>query len=269
MPEWNDTALILSVRPHGEQAALVTVLTRENGRRAGLVHGGQSRSMRGVLQPGNAVKVEWRARLESHLGALKAEMVTPHASTLMEDPLRLAALTSLCAVVEGCVPEREPCPPVFGATEALVGLMADDAIDEAWLAAYVRWEIAMLEVAGYALDLGRCAVTGEKEGLVYVSPRTGAAVTRAGAGEHAPKLLLLPGFLGGVGQADGAGREKTVEQDLLDGMEMTRHFLEEKVFWLHHQPLPPARERFAAQVRRRLLPDEGKAEDNDPAADAS
>lgn len=264
MPEWSDNAMILSVRPHGEQSVLATVLTCEHGRRAGLVRGGQSKSMRGVLQPGNAVTVEWRARLESHLGTMKAEMVHPHASAMMEDPLRLAGLASLCTIIEGCVPEREPCPAVYKATEALVGLMGGDAIDEAWLAAYVRWEIAMLGVAGYAMDLERCAVTGDREGLAYVSPRTGAAVTETGAGAHAPKLLALPRFLGGIDPDGGAGGEKTVEQDLMDGMELTRHFLEEKVFGLHHQPLPPARERFALLARRRILPSADDADSGAP-----
>ena len=261
MPDWADTAIILSVRPHGENSALVTVLTRDYGRRAGLVRGGQSKSMRGVLQPGNGVTVEWRARLESQLGTLKAELAAPRASVVMDDPLRLAGLASLCTIVEGCVPEREPCPEVFNATETLAGLMAGDAIDEAWLAGYVQWEVAMLSVAGYALDLGRCAVTGEREGLAFVSPRTGAAVTPAGAGVHKPKLLILPRVLGGIDPEGGTGDEKTVEQDLMDGMELTRHFLEEKVFGLHHQPLPPARERFMELARRRLLPSENGAGD--------
>ena len=262
MPDWSDSAMILSVRPHGENSALVNVLTREYGRRAGLVRGGQSKSMRGTLQPGNMVKVEWRARLESHLGTMKTEMVAPHASALMEDPLHLAGLSSICAIIEGCVPEREPCPPVFDASGALIGLMTSDAIDAAWLAGFVRWEVEMLGVAGYALDLSRCAVTGDREGLAYVSPRTGAAVTVAGAGVHKPKLLALPQFLGGI-DAEGRGEdEKTVEHDLMDGMELTRHFLEGKVFGSHNLPLPQARDRFMVLARRRLLPpgDEANAD---------
>ncbi len=256
MPEWSDTAIILSIRPHGEQAALVNVLTKQHGRQAGLVRGGQSRSMRGVLQIGNAVVVTWRARLETHLGTMVTEMATPHASAVLDNPLRLAGLASTCAIIEGCVPEREPCEPVFDATDALISMMTDGDLEEAWLAAYIRWEVAMLGIAGYALDLGRCAVTGERENLAYVSPRTGVAVTRAGAGIHVERLLRLPCFLGGIEPDDenNPDNEKTVEQDLLDGMELTRHFLERRVFGLHHQPLPPSRERLAVLMRRKFFP---------------
>lgn len=249
MPEWSDTALILSARPHGESAAVISVLTRERGRQAGLVRGGQSRSMRGVLQPGNLVSVTWRARLEEHLGGMVTELMTAHASLIMDDSLRLAGLASVCAITEGCLPEREPCPGVHEATAALIDMISSDGEHLPWLAGLVRWEIAMLEIAGYALDLSKCGVTGERAELCYVSPRTGVAVTRAGAGVHAPRLLVLPEFLGGE---DAAGEEKTVEQDLLDGMELTRHFLEKKVFGLHHQPLPQPRQRLDTLVRQKL-----------------
>jgi DNA repair protein RecO (recombination protein O) len=251
MPEWSDTALILSIRPHGENAAVVSVLTQEQGRQAGLVRGGQSRSMRGVLQPGNLVSVRWRARLEEHLGAMVIELMAAHASLIMDDSLRLAGLTSICAIVEACLPEREPCPGIHEATYALVDMISKNDEHLLWLAGLVRWEIAMLEVAGYALDLKRCGVTGEQSGLSYVSPRTGVAVTKAGAGAHAARLLALPEFLGGK---DAAGDEKTIEQDLLDGMELTRHFLERKVFAVNHQPLPPPRQRLDMLARQRLQP---------------
>lgn len=248
MPEWTDTALVLSARPHGESGAVVSVLTEQKGRQAGLVRGGQSRSMRGVLQPGNMVSVTWRARLEEHLGGMTAELVKAHAALIMDDQLRLAGLASVCAIVEGCLPEREPCPGVHAATATLISMISEDD-HPLWLAGLVRWEVAMLEIAGYALDLTRCGVTGEKQGLIYVSPRTGVAVTRAGAGIHAPRLLALPQFLGGD---EDRTAQKTVEEDVLDGMELTRHFMEKKVFGLHHQPLPQPRQRLDRLARQRF-----------------
>ncbi|XDZ64754.1 DNA repair protein RecO [Alphaproteobacteria bacterium LSUCC0684] len=251
MPEWDDTALILSVRPHGESSSIVNLMTRHHGRHAGLVRGGQSRSQRGVLQPGNEVEASWRARLAEHLGSVTVEISRPNASAVLDQPICLAGLASACAVLEGCLPEREPHPGVFDATTALFGLVTSEADAEIWLAAYIRWEIAMLDVAGYALDLGRCGVTGEREGLAYVSPRTGVAVTSHAAGLHKPKLLALPRFLGGM---PGDGDDHALAQDLLDGMRLTRHFLERKVFGLHHLPLPAPRQRLDDLVQRRFAP---------------
>jgi DNA repair protein RecO (recombination protein O) len=249
MPEWDDTALILSVRPHGESSSIVNLLTRHHGRHAGLVRGGQSRSNRGTLQPGNLVEATWRARLAEHLGSITLEIARANASTVLDQPLCLAGLASACAILEGCLPEREPHQGVFDATTALIDLITGEEDAEIWLAAYIRWEIAMLDVAGYALDLSRCSVTGEREGLAYVSPRTGVAVTEHAAGLHKPRLLLLPRFLGGM----PADREdRSLEDDLLDGLRLTRHFLERKVFGLHHLPLPAARERLSDLVQHRF-----------------
>ena len=241
MPEWNDTAIILSVRPHAETAAIVNILTAEYGRQAGLVRGGQSSKLRGLLQPGNLVEVSWRARLEEHLGTMVFDMLKPHASKVLDDAFRLAGLSSVCAIMEATLPEREPARGVYDATDLIIQMITDLDTGDHWLGAYVRWEIGMLSVSGYALGLDKCGVTGATEGLAYVSPRTGVAVTAAGAGILTPRLLLLPSFLGG--ESDD-GDEKTLEEDLLDGMELTGHFLEKKVFGLSHQPLPPARVRL-------------------------
>lgn len=250
MPEWTDNAIILSARPHGETSVIANVLTVEHGRQAGLVRGGQSAKMRGLLQPGNIVEVSWRARLEEHLGSMQLELVKANASAVLDDKLRLAGLASVCAIMEACLPEREPATPVYNATDVILQMIADPDINaemgDSWLGGYVRWEIGMLSIAGYALGLDKCGVTGSLDELAYVSPRTGVAVTKAGAGIHAARLLPLPSFLGGVS-------EKTLEEDLLDGMDLTGHFLEKQVFALNHKPLPPARERLSVLARRRLL----------------
>jgi DNA repair protein RecO (recombination protein O) len=259
MPEWADTAVILSTRPHGETSIIVNVLTAEHGRQAGLVRGGQSAKTRGLLQPGNKVDVSWRARLEEHLGTMQLDLITPHAATVLDDSLRLAGLASVCAITEACLPEREPTRPVFDATATLLQMIADvvpfdesggdksgvHGSGDSWIGGYVRWEVGMLSIAGYALGLDKCGVTGVSEGLVYVSPRTGVAVTEVGAGIHADRLLPLPSFLGG-------DSKKNFEEDLLNGVELTGHFLEKQVFGLHHQPLPPARARLGVLVRRHL-----------------
>ena len=66
--EWTDEGVILSVRPHGEAAAVLELFTRQHGRHLGLVHGGRSRKLRPVLQIGNHRRRTWKARLADNLG---------------------------------------------------------------------------------------------------------------------------------------------------------------------------------------------------------
>lgn len=234
--QWTDDGIILSARKHGESSAIVQVLTRGHGRHAGLVRGGAGRGARGTLQPGNQVHVQWRARLAEHLGAYSVELERARAASVLGDALRLAALSSACALAEAALPEREAHPAAHDGFCALL-----DALEGAdhWAHAYVQWELGLLGELGFGLDLSSCAQTGETEGLAYVSPRTGRAVTEAAAGTYKHRLLKLPAFLAGEG-SNGDGKA-----DIAEGLTLTGHFLSHHVLAPHHIKIPPARTRFA------------------------
>ena len=239
MPEWREEALILSVRPHGENAAIVTVLTAGQGRHAGLVPGGAGSRLRGTLQPGNRVGAEWRARLPEQLGLLKVELVQSVPAMILDDSLRLAGVASACALLDGVLPERESQPALFEATRALFDLICMDDPNHRWIEGYIRWELGLLQAAGFSLDLGHCAVTGVQERLAHVSPKSGRAVAEGAAGDFAGRMLVLPQFLGGV---------SCNRHDFDAGLSLTGHFLERRVFAAHHADIPPQRRRLFDMV---------------------
>lgn len=212
--DWREEALVIAVRPHGESAAIVQVFTAGHGRHAGVVRGGSSRRMAPVLQPGAQVQVDWRARLDDHIGTFTVEPLRSRAA-LMGDRQGLAALSSICALLVASLPERDPHPALWPATIALLQAVEEAAPD--WPARYLRWEMQMLDEMGFGLDLATCAVTGARDDLAFVSPRTGRAVSRAGAGDWAPRLLPLPPVLMGQGPGDPAA--------LAEGLALTGHFL--------------------------------------------
>ena len=239
MPEWTANAIILSVRPHGEGSAVVTVLTSDYGRHAGLVRGGSSSKMRGMLQPGNRVNVAWRARLPEQLGQMQIELVQSVPALLLDDPLRLAGVASLCALLDGSLPEREGQPGLFAATNALLDLVCMEDPANRWLEGYIRWELGLLQAVGFQLDLSRCAASGVVDNLAYVSPKSGGAVAAGEAGEFTNRMLVLPSFLGGV-LADGNAYET--------GLALTGHFLAKRVFGAHNQDIPAQRRRLGDMV---------------------
>jgi DNA repair protein RecO (recombination protein O) len=236
--EWTDQGIVLSARPHGEAAAVATLLTRSHGRHAGLVHGGRSPKQRGALQPGNRVSVRWRARLAEHLGSYTVELEHSAAAALLDDPLRLAGLAAAAAVTELALPEREPHEPVFNGLAALL-----DALETSvWAEVYVRWEIGLLQELGFGLDLSQCAATGTNDALAYVSPRTGRAVSLSAGEPFRDRLLPLPGFLAGQGGGGPA--------EVLAGLELTGYFLERNVFTTRDRPPPAARTRLLERYRK-------------------
>lgn len=240
--DWRDEGVLLSARRHGESAAIVDVFTARHGRHAGVVRGGASRKMAPVLQPGAQVAVEWRARLEEHLGAYKIEPIRSRASSIMEDGDALAALGSAVALLTAYLGDREPRPDLYAATTAMM-----DAIGEAegWREAYVGWEIVLLADLGYPLDLSRCAATGAVEDLRYVSPKSGKAVSGAAGAPYAERLFKLPAFLGGADPASGVA----------DGLALTGYFLTRWVARaMAKHEAPDARTRLAERLRATPAP---------------
>jgi DNA repair protein RecO (recombination protein O) len=239
--EWRDEGIVLAVQRHGETDAVLHALTFEHGRHAGLVKGGAGRTARPLLQPGNRLELVWRARLAEHLGHFRVEPVRLLAAALLDDPLRLAALASACGLLEQALPERDPHPRLYAAVLTWLERLAGGGGDAGWAADYVRLEFLLLAELGFALDFSACAVTGATTGLAYVSPRTGRAVSRDAAGELAPRLLPLPGFLVG-------GTQESAE-DVAQGLRLAGHFLRRHIFEPADRPLPAARERLVALWR--------------------
>jgi DNA repair protein RecO (recombination protein O) len=243
--DWRDEGLLLSVRRHGESSAIIEVLTAGHGRHAGLVHGGGGRKLSAVLQPGTQLSLAWRARLEDHLGTYRVEPVQGRAAGIMACPARLAALNALAALCLATLPEREPLGQLYDATVGLADSLAGAAPD--WPARYARWELTLLAELGFGLDLARCAATGTRDQLIYVSPRTGRAVSRQAGGPWADRLLPLPAFLaGGAPATMGAVRE---------ALRLTGHFLEAWVRpALGAEALPEARGRLLERLDRFEMP---------------
>lgn len=238
--EWREEGILLAVRPHGESAAIAEVFTPGHGRHAGLVRGGASRRLAPVLQPGAQLDVTWRARLEDHLGNFTVEPARSRAGA-MADRLGLAGLNAVCALLSFALPEREAHPRLYRQSEQLLDLLDRGDV---WPLAYLQWELALLEDTGFGLDLSACAVTGAVEGLAYVSPRTGRAVTAAGAGDYADRLLPLPPVLRGAGEAGDA--------EIAEALRVTGYFLENHLApELGTKPLPEARARLVRRIRRR------------------
>lgn len=237
--EWQDQGAVLNVRRHGESSAIIEVFTPQHGRHAGLVRGGASRRMAPILQPGAQIAVTWRARLEDHMGTFTVEPLRSRSADIIGDGAALAGLGAVTGLLAFALPEREPHPMIYAASQHLLDMLGRDP---EWSLAYLRWELALLEDLGYGLDLGRCAVTGVRDDLIWVSPRTGRAVSRQGAGEWADRLLPLPACMLGQAPFDTA--------DIRAGLRTTGHFLHRLAGELGPRPLPPARDRLMALFAR-------------------
>lgn len=228
---------MVALRPYGEHDAIASLFTATFGLRRGFVHGGQGRRQAATWQIGHLLALRWRSRRAEGLGTLSGELVRPVASLLLAAPLRLALLTAACALLAEALAEGEPHERLFAALRPWLDALPAAPLP-ALAAAYVRWELLFLADLGFGLDLSRCALTGAGEGLAYVSPRSGRAVSAAAAEPWRARLLPLPPFLTA---ASGEEDRAVPLPDSLAGLRLTGHFLARFLFAAHHRPLPKAR----------------------------
>jgi DNA repair protein RecO (recombination protein O) len=238
--EWRDEGLIIGLRRHGETSVILELMTRAHGRHMGVVKGGRSRRMQPFLQPGNSVGALWRARLEEHLGLYVVEPLRERAGALMESGLALAGLNLIGDWLR-LLPERDPHEALWALAEALCDHLADDQRAPALM---VRFELAVLAQLGFGLDLSQCAATGAREDLIYVSPRTGRAVSAGAGAPYAERLLPLPPFLRPGGEDESA----PPRADVLAGFALAGRFFARDVLIPRGREEPEARRAYVARL---------------------
>jgi DNA repair protein RecO (recombination protein O) len=238
--QWSDDGIVLGARRFGEGGLILDVLTALHGRRSGLVYGGASRRRRAEFEAGNTLALTWNARLDDQLGRFDlAEARRERAARLLDDPAALAAIGAVAALLRGALNEGDAAgSQLYEATSLLLDDLTDGAI---WPALYVRWELGLLAALGFGLDLESCALSGADDGLTHVSPKTGRAVRGSEAEDYLDRLLPLPGFLLSASASLAPG-------DIEDGLRLTGHFLELRLFAAVHSGLPPERERLVRRL---------------------
>ena len=241
--DWSDEGIFLSAKPLGETSAVAELLTLEHGRHLGLVRGGRSRRIRPILQPGNLIRVTWRARLSEHLGGFNVEMMEAHGARALDDACALSAIGVLAGLLR-LLPERDPHPELYATTLHVLRSFGEPSV---WPALLVHWEIQILQELGFGLDLSECAATGTDQDLAYVSPRSGKAVSREAGAPYDGRLLALPAFL--LDETAGFG-----DTDIAAGFALTGYFLERDVLEPHGLKMPQARDRLLDLLARRQTP---------------
>ena len=239
--EWRDEGIVIGVRRHGETSAIVEAMTRGHGRHLGLVRGGRSKRMQSSLQPGNTLGLVWRARLDEHLGLYAVEPLALRAGRLIASGLALAGVSYLGALMR-LLPERDPHEPLYEALALIADHLDDDGLAPALIA---RFEAQVLAECGFSLDLERCAATGARDDLIYVSPKSGRAVSAAAGEAWKERLLPLPAFL-----RPGGAAPAPAPADIADAFRLTGFFLMRDVFAPRGLPMPDSRRAFLAAAAK-------------------
>jgi len=241
MATWQDSGIVLGVRPFGEGKGVVHLLTQNNGHCAGAVRGLKSKNMRLAVSPGSLVQVTWRARLEEHLGTFSLEIIQSSLGYIIESQEKMLALTALTGFIMKVFPERHPYTIFYQKFSKFIESMKGNN----WEKDYINLEITLLKELGFSLKLDQCCVTGSVENLKYVSPKTGRAVAEGPAAPYKEKLLSLPQFLIKDQEAD--------KKQILEGFKLTEFFLKIHYFEPKYKGFFTTRERLFNLINSRPI----------------
>lgn len=237
MVHFTDEAIILSAKKHGETSAVLRLFAKQHGVYAGVMKGAYSKTNRGIIQPGNQVNATWQARLAEHMGMIKLELLRANAALIMADAAALATLSSACALIERSFAERHPYPRLYKEFSVLLNMLTEGGD---WAEEYVKFELTLLAESGFGLDLGQCAATGSREDLLYVSPKSGRAVSRQAGEPYKEKLLPLPSFL----QVKSDPAIRRCYKETLAGLRLSGYFLDSWLLGPHGKRMPASRGRL-------------------------
>ncbi|MCR5225118.1 MAG: DNA repair protein RecO [Alphaproteobacteria bacterium] len=234
--QWQENCIILSIKTFSENARIVSLFNETLGRTAGLVRG-----LKTPIQQGDISDVLWKGRLAEQLGTLKVENIFSPFPYLINNPLGVSMIDSACTLCVNGLPEKAPHPNLFNVMKSLFMSVNNGH----WLANYALFELAFLSEVGAGLDFSKCAVTGAKENLCFVSPRTGRAVIREVGEKYKDKLFSLPKFL--IGEDD-----KPQLTDIFSALKITGHFLKMFFYGINNRELPLSRDYLLTELDSRI-----------------
>lgn len=185
-----DIGVIIAKKPLKENTFIITVFTQNHGLYSGVIKESSKKS-KSIYQEGNLVDFFWQARLHEHIGLARCELIKAYSGLILYDKTKLYAFNSIISLIKLSFQEREAHSVFFAfLLEYINNLVQNFSFQD-----YISFELVMLAESGYELSLDKCAVSGKKQDLKYVSPKTGRALSQEIGEPYKDKLLALPKFL--------------------------------------------------------------------------
>jgi DNA repair protein RecO (recombination protein O) len=214
--EIKGNAIILKKTKFQERGLIISLLTQEHGVIKGLAKTYSSKKEVKLFE-GDLVHFNWNARLKEHLGLLKLETQKQTFPNILNEKIRVHILQSTLGIIERVFKENDPIENIYSLTLSLLSSLVSDDI-RTCLENYVLFELTVLQESGFGLDLSKCAATQKTDNLIYISPRSGCAVSEEAGEIYKNKLFSLPSFLKDSNISPSV-------REIFETLKITEHFL--------------------------------------------
>lgn len=238
-----DTGILLAKKTLHDSSALIKIFSRSYGVYEGFINDSVNNNL--TYQVGNFLSFSWKARLTNHLGQFKCEMIKSYFSRIMFCGFRLYSLASAMSLLNYCLNLRQQYIGLFDILVEYCDYLQNDLLNLRELVKYyILFELKVLTDTGYGLDLTKCVVSGATEQLIYVSPKSGRAVSSSAGVAYHNKLLMLPLFIIDT-------KLPSNFEDIKQGFDLTAYFLQRYLF-TNQKSMPRIRHIFVDLVLKSL-----------------
>jgi len=167
---WIDEGFLISKNRYSENSLIAEIFTKDRGKISGIIFGGTSKKIKNYLQIGNRLHLNYSSKSENRIGYFKIEILNAYSPLYFDHKQKLSCITSATNLVKILTADSQSNIKVYQLIENLFFIL--DSKD--WLKKYIFWELDLLKVLGYDLELESLVEkdTIENKTVYYASSST-------------------------------------------------------------------------------------------------
>ena len=146
---WIDEGYLISKNRYSENSLIAEIYTKNRGKVSGIIFGGTSKKIKNYLQIGNKLHVNYNSKSETRIGYFKIEILNAYSPLYFDHKQKLSCITSATNLVKILTADSQANIKVYQIIENLFLILKD----QDWLKKYIFWELDLLKLLGYDLEL--------------------------------------------------------------------------------------------------------------------
>ena len=146
---WIDEGFLIGKNRYSENSLIAEIYTKDRGKISGIIFGGTSKKIKNYLQIGNRLHVNYNSKSDNRIGSFKVEILNAYSPLFFDHKQKLSCITSAINLIKILTVDSQSNFKVYQIIENLFLILND----KDWLKKYIFWELDLLKVLGYDLEL--------------------------------------------------------------------------------------------------------------------
>ena len=225
---WDDIGYLLSKNKYNENSLIAEIFTKEHGKISGIIFGGTSKKIKNYLQIGNQLYLSFNAKAENRIGYFKIEIYKAISPIYFDNPKKLNCILTAMNLIKILTAESQMNKDIYDLLNDFYKILNDPH----WLKRYIFWELKLLSILGFNLDLERIV---KKE---FINNKAMYIVKSSAEKKTIPSFLIEKNNV-----SDDIN-------DLLQGLKLVGDFMEKTILKPNNVNYPISRNQFINSLKQ-------------------